>query len=119
MSPERQGPIQPHRTEMQYAEVDSGSVDWSRRGTYVAAKHGISIAVANEALADTNRVVIEPDYNSASGRSIRVIGYSVLAESVITVIVLPHRGVDYGVNAWLANEKDRRIYREEADNGQA
>ena len=82
------------------------------------ASHGISVQVANDALADPDRVVIEPDYNSRTGRSVRIIGYSMLAQGIVTVIVLSDGGVDYGVNGWLANEKDQRIYREAEAHGQ-
>lgn len=82
------------------------------------ASHGISVPVANDALADANRVVIDPDYNSMSGRSARIIGYSTLAGAIVTMIVLSDSGVDYGVNGWLANEKDQRIYREADAHGQ-
>lgn len=85
-------------------------VDWSLRGDYMSRKHGISPEVADEALGDANRVVINPDYNSTTGRSVRVIGYSMLADDIVTVIVLENNGVEYGVNGWLANERDRRIY---------
>jgi hypothetical protein len=95
-----------------------GNVDWSDRGAYMQARHGISAAVADDALADPNRVVIEPDYASVTGRSVRVIGYSTLAGAVVTVIVLSDGVVDYGVNGWLANDKDRRIYLEGEDRGQ-
>ena len=64
------------------------------------------------------RVAIEPDYNSRTGRSVRIIGYSMLAQGIVTVIVLSDGGVDYGVNGWLANEKDQRIYREAEVHGQ-
>ena len=73
-------------------------------------KHGVAPAIANEALEDPNRVVIDPDYNSESGRSVRIIGFSVTADEVITVIVLENDGIEYGVNGWTANEKDRRFY---------
>ncbi len=56
--------------------------------------------------------MIDPDYNSTSGRSVRIIGFSVIAEEVITVIVLEDDGVEYGVNGWVANEKDCRLYNE-------
>jgi hypothetical protein len=56
--------------------------------------------------------VIDPDYNSTSGQSVRIIGFSVIAEQIITVIVLEDDGVVYGVNGWVANEKDRRLYYE-------
>jgi hypothetical protein len=95
-----------------------GNVDWSDRGAYMQARHGISPAVADDALADPNRVVIDPDYATVTGRSVRVIGYSMLAGAVVTVIVLSHEAVTYGVNGWLANDKDRRIYREGEGSGQ-
>jgi hypothetical protein len=41
-----------------------------------------------------------------------------LARGIVTVIVLSDGGVDYGVNGWLANEKDQRIYREAEVHGQ-
>ena len=92
---------------------DSGvfeRVDWSKRGEYMQRKHGITPELADDALGDANRVFIEPDYNSTSGDSIRIIGYSTLADDIITVIVLEHEGTEYGVNGWSANAKDRRIY---------
>lgn len=54
--------------------------------------------------------MIDPDYNSESGRTVRIIGFSVTADEVITVIVLENDGTEYGVNGWAANEKDRRFY---------
>lgn len=83
--------------------------DWSDRGSYMHARHGISPVVADDALADPNCVVIDPDHASVTGRSDQVIGYSMLAGAVVTVIVLSDGGVDYGVNGWLANDKDRRL----------
>ena len=106
------------RNDAHYALRVFDSVDWSDRGSYMRARHGISSAVADDALADPNRVVIDPDYASVTGRSVRVIGYSTLVGAVVTVIVLSDGGVDYGVNGWLANDKDRRIYREGEDSGQ-
>ena len=94
------------------------NLDWSRRGDHMHASHGISVQVANDALADPARVAIDPDYNSRTGRSVSIIGYSMLAQGIVTVIVLSDGGVDYGVNGWLANEKDQRIYREAEAHGQ-
>lgn len=85
-------------------------MDWSHRGEYMRRKHGMTPEVADDALGDPERIVIDPDYNSTSGRSVRIIGYSVLAEDVITVIVLEHEGVEYGVNGWVSNDRDRRLY---------
>ena len=56
--------------------------------------------------------MIEPDDNSTSGRSVRIIGFSKAADDLITVIVVIDEGVTYGVNAWRSNARDRRIYRE-------
>ncbi|MDA2987777.1 MAG: transposase [Actinomycetota bacterium] len=94
------------------------SVDWSRRGKYMFERHGVSVSIADDVLSDPNRVVIDPDYASTSGRSVRIIGYSLIAGEVMTLIVLEHDGVTHGVNGWPSNEKDRRIYQEAMDNGQ-
>src|SRR5689334_21129756 len=100
----------PNRNAMHYDDRVLERVDWSHRGAYMQRKHGISPAIANEALEDPNRVVIDPDYNSESGRSARIIGFSVAADDVITVIVLEDDGIEYGVNGWTANAKDRGLY---------
>jgi hypothetical protein len=73
-------------------------VDWSLRGAYMEQRHGITADVANDALGDANRVVIDPDYNSTTGRSVRIIGFSVIADDIVTVIVLADQGFEYGVN---------------------
>lgn len=75
--------------------------------------HNITTVIANDAPADANRILIAPDYNSSSGRSVRIIGYSHVADDIITVIVLMDGGIEYGVNGWSANAKDRRIYNDE------
>lgn len=58
----------------------------------VQSLHHCQRSVVSEALADANRVVIDPDYNSMSGCSVRIIGYSMLAEALVTVIVLSDGG---------------------------
>jgi hypothetical protein len=102
----------PGRNEMHYTHRAFERVDWSKRGEYMQHKHGITPEVADDALGDPNRIVVDPDYNSTSGESIRIIGYSTIADDVVTVIVLQHDGTEYGVNGWPANAKDRRIYNE-------
>ncbi|SDC01808.1 hypothetical protein GA0111570_11445 [Raineyella antarctica] len=87
-------------------------IDWRHRGDYIS-KHGLTPAAADEAFADPNRLVIEPDPASVSGRTIRVIGWSSSIQALITVIVLPDSGVTWGVNAWRSNGTDQRRYREE------
>jgi hypothetical protein len=112
----------PTRNEMHYDGRVFEHADWSQRGAYMKRKHGITAEVADDALGDANRVVIDPDYNSTSGESIRIIGYSILANDIVTVIVVEHEGTEYGVNGWSANAKDRRIYNagnDEADQGEA
>lgn len=76
------------------------------------ANHGITPEVANEALGDPDRVVIAPDYNSRSGQSVRIIGFSTTADEPITVIVVVDDGVGYGANGWASHAKDRRLYNE-------
>lgn len=87
--------------------------DWTERGRYIVAKHGVSPIEANDALSDPLRLVIDPDPASKSGRSVRVIGWSQIAQVLITVITLEYEGRDYGVNAWRSNTTDQRRYREE------
>lgn len=89
-----------------------GAVDWSHRAEYIVRKHAVWPAQADEALADPVRVVIDPDYNSTSGRSVRIIGFSQTLDDLITVITLADGGVTYGVNAWRSNVRDRRLYNE-------
>lgn len=76
------------------------------------AKHDVTPDEADEALLDPERVVIDPDYNSTSGRSVRIIGFSQTVGELLTVIVLNEDNVTYGVNAWRSNARDRRIYEE-------
>ena len=92
-------------------DVDEG-IDWRHRGDYIA-KHGLTPDLADEAFADPNRLVIDPDPASVSGRTIRVIGWSSTMRALITVIILPDEGVVWGVNAWPSNSTDQRRYREE------
>ena len=87
-----------------------GHADWSHRGDYIVAKRGVTPEEADEALLDPERIVIDPDYNSTSGRSVRIIGFSQTADDLLTVIVLTDEGVTYGVNAWRSNGRDLRIY---------
>jgi hypothetical protein len=86
------------------------SADWSHRRDYIIAKHRVTPAQAEEALADPDRLVLVPDPASKSGRGVRIIGYSTTAQTVLTVIVLDDEGTTYGVNAWKANAKDLRRY---------
>lgn len=93
-----------------------GGADWQHRGEYVA-KHGLTSAAADESLDDPNRLDIDPDPPSRSGRTVRVIGWSTSLQSLVTVIILPKDDVTWGVNAWPANSTDQRRYREEGNDG--
>lgn len=97
---------------MHYDDGVCERVDWTHGAAHMQANHGITPEVANEALGDPVRVVIDPDYNSRSGQSVRIIGFSATADEVITVIVVVDGGVEYGANGWAPNAKDRRMYNE-------
>lgn len=101
----------PVRTSAYYTLYVSQGVDWSERGDYMQRRHGITPAEANETLSDPDRLVLDPDPASKSGRGTRTIGYSPTAESLITVILLTHDGTTYGVNGWRSNSIDQRRYR--------
>lgn len=90
----------PKRNEMQYVSGVLDNLDLSHPGEYMQAKHGISVASANDAVADVNRVVVSPDYNGASGQSVRIVGHSMLAEALISVIAMSDGGIGYGVKGW-------------------
>lgn len=85
-------------------------VDWSYRGDYIAARHGVSAKDAEQALADPDALVFDPDYASLSGRSARTIGWSPSAQRLLTVITLADGEMTFGVNAWPANDGDARRY---------
>ncbi|MGH3612701.1 MAG: hypothetical protein ACRDRK_08905 [Pseudonocardia sp.] len=62
---------------------------------------------------DPDRIVDEPDSQSTHANSVRVVGYSLSAAMVITVVALrdPH-GVLHGASAWRTTGRPRRQYRE-------
>jgi hypothetical protein len=62
----------------------------------------------------TPRPCIDPDPSSKSGRSVRTIGYSPTAKSLLTIITVTEDGVTYGVNGWQSNETDVKRYRQES-----
>lgn len=75
-------------------------------------RHQIAVAAAEEAVTDIDAVWFDPDPQSRSGRSVRVIGYSHSTQEILTVILV-HReeGVGYwGANGWISNSSDRRRY---------
>ena len=69
-------------------------------------RHGSTPEIANDALGDASRIVIAaPDYNSGSGRGLRILGFSVLADEIITVIVLEDDEIEYGVDKRLGGKR--------------
>jgi hypothetical protein len=78
-------------------------------------RHQVTVQEANEALADADALLFDPDPKSMSGVSARVIGYSPTAATVLVVILARREdkpGSWWGANGWRANSTDRRIYAE-------
>jgi hypothetical protein len=88
------------------------AVDWSERSEYIWTKHQTTVDQANEALADPDRVVLDPDPASLSGVSVRTIGYAASRHRLLTVLTVEEDGMTYGLNAWVSNPTDRRRYQE-------
>lgn len=86
-------------------------INWEHRETYMAERHGVSAEEANSAVVDPEALTIDPDPASKSGKSVRIIGIAHTGR-LITVIVLDHEGVRYGVNGWPSNKTDQRRYNE-------
>lgn len=97
-------------------------IDWSKRGDYIWRRHRVRPEWANEAVRDGGAVRLRPDPAGLSGDTIRIIGYSAAAQDILTVILLPGdtdpqeraAGEWWGVNAWTASDRDRRLYVEGA-----
>ncbi len=93
-------------------------IDWAKRASYVRSRHGLETTWANEAANDPGAAWLSPDPTSASGLSVRVIGYSPSANGILTVILLnadtdpadPPDGDWWGANAWRSSARDQRIY---------
>ena len=96
-------------------------VDWSKRAEYVRSRHGIDPRWADEAVDDAHAVWLDPDPASRSGRSVRVVGYSAGAGTVLTVILVASDadpteqpiGDWSGTNAWISSARDLHLYGEE------
>ena len=68
-----------------------------------------------EAVNDPDRIVDEPDRQSAHVNSVRVVGYSHSAAMMITVVALRDRdGTLHGATAWRTTGKPRRQHLEGA-----
>ena len=79
------------------------AIEWDTDREAHLARHHVTIAQANEALTDPNRVVINPDYASISGRGIRTIGYSASFGGLLSVMTwIDQHGVERGTTAFRA-----------------
>ena len=79
------------------------------------AGHQITVRAANEALADPDALLFDPDPKSVSSQNARVIGFSPTAAAVLVVILVRRKdrpGSWWGANGWRANSTNRRIYAE-------
>ena len=96
-------------------------LDWSKRAEYVRSRHGVEPAGGDEAVEDDHAVGLTPDPVSRGGRSVRVIGYSITAQEVLTVILVAAdvdvterpAGDWWGSNAWVPSPRDLRLYGKE------
>jgi len=71
----------------------------------------IEPAWTREAVNDPDRIVDEPDPQSAHANSVRLVGYSPSAAMMITVVALRDpQGVLHGASAWRTTGKPRRQY---------
>jgi len=96
--------------------------DWSHLVGHAdvrSARHpgdtDIPVAWAVEAWHDEHAAVIDPDYNSKSGQSLRLIGWSAQAGFLVTVIAVRFEGSLFAASAWKSNTTDRRLYKEGGD----
>jgi hypothetical protein len=86
-------------------------VDWTQGAEHMQGRHGVTPEEADEAIADIDAVWFDPDPNSKSGRSVRVIGYSHSRREVLTLILVHRDDAGYwGANGWASNSSDRRRY---------
>ena len=88
-------------------------VDWMHGAAHMWDRHQVSVAEADEALADPDAVWYDPDPNSKSGNSVRVIGFSHSRRQVLSIIlVYRDDGSEsyWGANGWPSNSSDQRRY---------
>lgn len=87
-------------------------VDWRHGADHMWDRHQVSVSEASEAIADIDAVWFDPDPNSRSSHSVRVIGYCHSRREVLTIILV-HRDDNtgyWGANGWESNDSDRRRY---------
>jgi len=83
------------------------------RSDRYAGAFDIDPAWTMEVVADPDRLVDEPDPKSAQANSVRIVGYSLTAQVVVTVVALRDRaGVLHGASAWKTSGAPLRQYLE-------
>jgi len=94
-------------------------LDWTHYSGHGDARSGrhpgdtdIPSAWAREVCDDDNLAMIDPDYNSKSGQSLRLIGWSETAGFLITVIAVRFDDRLFAATGWKSNSKDHRLYEE-------
>ncbi len=110
-----------------YEGLPIDEVDWTHRADYIRTRSrrkgrpefDVEPEWATQAALDSRRQV--GDGRSESGETIRVVGWSALANEVLTVLLLPKghppTGEWWGVNAWKADDRERRVYTTQGDQG--
>ena len=63
-------------------------VDWRHGEDHMRTGHQITVQAANEALADPDALLFDPDPKSTSGHSARVIGFSPTAAAILVPILV-------------------------------
>lgn len=102
-----------------YRDLPIDEVDWTHRADYIRTRSQRKGRPewATEAALDPRRLV--GDGRSASGETIRVVGWSALADEVLTVLLPPKEhpptGDWWGVNAWRADDREERKYAQQGD----
>jgi hypothetical protein len=74
-------------------------------------RHRILVQWAHEACRDPDRLTFDPDPAGRSGRSVRIVGYSILARSLLVVILVREGSRLFAATAWPANQRDWQMYR--------
>lgn len=107
-----------------YADLVFEDVDWSEVGDHDpgrraerkgSSERDVQTEWATEACQDESRWVRSA--GSKSGLTVKVTGYSAMAEFVVTVILAPKdhppRGRWWGASAWAAKQSEIKTYEED------
>lgn len=85
-------------------------VDWTRCEIHIWERHRLLVRWAIEAFEDPNAVLWDPDPTSKSGTSLRIVGHSRGARSLLVVVLVRTGGGLVAASAWRANATYRRHY---------